>query len=314
MEPAQTMLIGSNRAMDATTPMWLARPMTGLQLVETIDRAALALDRTSPSWNALLNQHDASLVMVAATGDVADQAVLKSLALAQVPTIPFVVLDRMQQAGDASSPVRRFGRNLAERIAKTLLDFIIALSMGLVLAPLLMWIAIVVRLDGGPALFRHERVGYRGRTFFCIKFRTMATSVDAVPEELLVHDPKARQEWAETCKLRNDPRVTPIGRFLRATSLDELPQLLNVLRGEMSLVGPRPIVVSELSRYGADATYYLATMPGVTGLWQVSGRSEKSYDQRVQLDAANVRTWTFWNDIATLFRTVPAVLLRRGAA
>jgi undecaprenyl-phosphate galactose phosphotransferase len=314
LRPTRTMLIGSDRAMEAVRSMLLTRPMTGLQLVGTLDWATLAADGKPPPWDALLDQHNASLVVVAARGDAADQAVLKSLALAQVPNLPVVVLDRTQWVGDASGPALWFGRNLAERIAKTSLDFIVALSMCLFLAPLLVGVAIVVRLDGGPALFRHERVGYRGRTFFCLKFRTMAISGDAMLQEVLTRDADARREWAATHKLRHDPRVTPIGRVLRATSLDELPQLLNVLRGEMSLVGPRPVIVSELSRYGADAAYYLAAMPGVTGLWQVSGRSETSYDRRVQLDTAYVRTWTFWNDIAILFRTVPAVLLRRGAA
>ena len=238
---------------------------------------------------------------------------LKSLALAGIPAIHVVVLDRLQQPEDKGRSVLRVGTNHAARVAKAAFDFVGALSLCLVLAPLLVAIAILVRLDGGPALFRHDRVGYRGRTFSCLKFRTMAVSGDAMLAELLARDADAQQEWTETHKLCRDPRVTRIGRLLRATSLDELPQLMNVLRGEMSLVGPRPVTTVELSRYGADVAYYLAAMPGLTGLWQVSGRSETSYEQRVQLDVAYVRTWTFWNDVAILFRTLPAVLLKRGA-
>lgn len=309
----RTMLVGSSRAMDAAEPLLLARPMAGLQPVGKVDRAALSAGEGLPAWDVLLAQHGASLVVVAAGGDAVDQAMLKSLAIAKVPAVQVIVLDHTAPSADEDSPMRRSGANLVGRLAKTVLDFIMALSLCLVLAPLLVAIAIVVRLDGGPALFRHERVGYRGRTFFCLKFRTMAVSGDAVLTALLARDPAARQEWAETHKLRHDPRVTPVGRLLRATSLDELPQLLNVLRGEMSLVGPRPVIMTELSRYGANAAHYLAAMPGLTGLWQVSGRSETSYEQRVQLDTAYVRTWTFWNDVAILFRTVPAVLLKRGA-
>jgi undecaprenyl-phosphate galactose phosphotransferase len=308
----RTMLVGSDRAMEAVGSM-LAQPMTGLQLVGRMDRATLAALSKPPSWDAFLARHDASVVLVADGGDAADQSVMKSLALAGVPVIHTVVLHRMLQAGDASSSMGPFGINVVERLAKALLDFVVTISMCLVLAPLLIGVAVVVRMDGGPALFRHERVGHGGRTFFCLKFRTMIVSADAALEELLARDPAASQEWAETYKLRRDPRITRIGRFLRATSLDELPQLLNVLRGEMSLVGPRPIIVGELSRYGANAAYYLASVPGLTGLWQVSGRSDTSYERRVQLDTAYALTWTFWNDLAILLRTVPAVLLKRGA-
>ena len=126
-------------------------------------------------------------------------------------------------------------------------------------------------------------------------------------------DPAARAEWDATQKLRDDPRVTKYGRLMRDTSLDELPQLLNVLRGEMSLVGPRPIVQAEVPRYGSDIQLYHDAIPGLTGLWQVSGRSDTSYQRRVELDCEYVRTWSFWKDVAILFKTVPAVLLRRGA-
>src|SRR6202012_5719788 len=135
-----------------------------------------------------------------------------------------------------------------------------------------------------PVLFAHRRLGLDGRHFNCLKFRTMATNAEQVLEQVLAADPERAAEWRATQKLRNDPRITWIGRLLRSTSLDELPQLLNVLRLEMSLVGPRPIVRSEVPRYAADITYYYETRPGLTGLWQVSGRSDTSYERRVQLD------------------------------
>jgi undecaprenyl-phosphate galactose phosphotransferase len=141
----------------------------------------------------------------------------------------------------------------------------------------------------------------------------MVVDADRVLRRVLATDPEAAKEWASTQKLRDDPRVTPIGGFLRRSSLDELPQLFNVLRGEMSLVGPRPIVHAEVAKYGTDIEHYYAAKPGITGLWQVSGRSEMSYVRRVQLDAWYVRNWTLWHDIAILFKTIPAVFLQRGA-
>jgi lipopolysaccharide/colanic/teichoic acid biosynthesis glycosyltransferase len=141
----------------------------------------------------------------------------------------------------------------------------------------------------------------------------MDVNGDRILADLLANDSAAAAEWAATQKLRNDPRITPIGRFLRNTSLDELPQLLNVLRGEMSLVGPRPVVQSELTFYGDSTEYYMQARPGLTGLWQVSGRSDTSYDQRVRLDVWYVRNWTLWHDLAILMKTIPVVLFRRGA-
>jgi undecaprenyl-phosphate galactose phosphotransferase len=171
----------------------------------------------------------------------------------------------------------------------------------------------MVRRDGGPALFRHRRIGAGGRMFDCIKFRTMVVNADEVLRKKIKADAQVAAEWTATQKLRDDPRVTRIGSFLRRSSLDELPQLLNVLHGEMSLVGPRPIVQAEVARYGSDIEYYYAAKPGLTGLWQVSGRSDMSYARRIRLDVWYVRNWALWHDIAILFKTIPAVFLQRGA-
>jgi len=183
-----------------------------------------------------------------------------------------------------------------------------------VLAPFFLIVAMMVRADGGPAFFAHQRVGRGGKLFGCLKFRSMVIDSQARLEDLLANDPAARAEWDATRKLKNDPRITRIGRFLRSTSLDELPQLINVLRGEMSLVGPRPVQEAEIDRYyGASAAHYMAVRPGITGLWQVSGRSETSYESRVALDVAYVSRPSLLADIAILLRTPVAVLSRRGA-
>jgi UDP-galactose-lipid carrier transferase len=199
------------------------------------------------------------------------------------------------------------------RAVKRCFDAIFAALLLLGASPLMLALAWLVRRDGKLALYRHKRLGAGGRPFYCIKFRSMVPDADGILADLLARDPNAAAEWQATQKLRRDPRVTPIGRFLRKTSLDELPQLLNVLRGEMSLVGPRPIVTSETRFYGEYIDDYYAIRPGVTGLWQVSGRSDTTYEQRVQLDVWYVRNWTLWRDIIILLKTLPIVMLRRGA-
>jgi len=199
-------------------------------------------------------------------------------------------------------------------IAKRALD-IIGAGVGLVLlAPFFLIVALLVRADGGPAFFAHQRVGRGGKLFGCLKFRSMVIDSQARLEALLANDPAARAEWEATRKLKNDPRITRIGRFLRSTSLDELPQLINVLRGEMSLVGPRPVQEAEIDRYyGASAAHYMAVRPGITGLWQVSGRSETSYESRVALDVSYVSRPSLLADLSILLRTPVAVISRRGA-
>ena len=204
--------------------------------------------------------------------------------------------------------VRRVSRSL-----KTALDSIAACFLVVLFSPVFLILFWKVRADGGPALFRHERIGANGKPFHCLKFRTMVTNADQVLQELLLYDAEARAEWATKRKLTHDPRVTAIGSFLRNTSLDELPQLFNVIRGEMSLVGPRPIVQAETHHYGYNLTYYCEAKPGITGLWQVSGRSSTTYDERVKLDVWYVQNWSLWHDGAILFKTIPAVLTRKGA-
>ena len=169
------------------------------------------------------------------------------------------------------------------------------------------------RTDGAPLTYGHYRVGHRGRVFKCLKFRTMLRDAEDVLSDLLRTNPAARAEWERDQKLANDPRVTGIGALLRRTSLDELPQLLNVVRGDMVLVGPRPITVQELTRYGRVRWHYLAVKPGMTGLWQVSGRNKTTYEERVEFDRTYVESRSFQLNLRILFRTVKVVALRDGA-
>ena len=199
------------------------------------------------------------------------------------------------------------------RLLKRVFDLFAALVLLVLGALPLLYIALRIRRDGGPAIFAHQRVGQSGKVFPCFKFRTMQVDAEERLRELLANDPAARAEWEREFKLRNDPRITPIGHFLRRTSLDELPQLFNVIRGEMSLVGPRPVIRAELVRYGDDVDYFLMVRPGMTGLWQVSGRNDTGYDTRVYLDTWYVKNWSLWYDIAILFKTIRVVLNREGA-
>ena len=201
------------------------------------------------------------------------------------------------------------------RSAKRLLDLVSAAGLVLLLAPALVAIALAIWLDGrgGPVLIRHERIGAGGRRFRCLKFRTMCVDADQVLRAHLAADPAARLEWEMSFKLRRDPRVTGIGRVLRRTSLDELPQLFNILSGEMSLVGPRPITEKEIPFYGDAYAHYIGCMPGLTGLWQISGRSDVGYDERVQLDKRYAETWSLALDLKILAKT-PLVVLRGSGA
>ena len=200
------------------------------------------------------------------------------------------------------------------RSLKRAIDLTSALLGGLLISPLLLLIAIWIKLDSrGPVFYGHTRIGQEGRRFKAWKFRSMIPNADRVLQDYLERHPELQAEWEATQKLKNDPRVTRVGRWLRKLSLDELPQLWNVIRGEMSLVGPRPIVQEELAKYGEKGVLYLKVKPGMTGLWQVSGRSETSYQERVEIDAYYVRNWSVWLDLYILARTVWVVFFGRGA-
>lgn len=213
--------------------------------------------------------------------------------------------------------ILRLKNNLARpfnRVIKTVVDYALTIIGTIVISPVLLFIALWIYYDSpGPVIFRHMRVGKDGKLFPCYKFRSMCLKSDEKLKELLHNDPEARAEWEKDFKLKNDPRITRSGAFLRKTSLDELPQLLNVLRGEMSLVGPRPVVEAELPRYGDYLGDYLMVKPGITGMWQVNGRSDTTYGERVQMDSWYVRNWSVWLDLMLLSRTIKAVFKCKGA-
>ena len=209
------------------------------------------------------------------------------------------------------------GTNSARSVlpgACRVLDVLIALAALIFVLPLMIVIALAIKIqDGGPVFFGHGRIGYEGRMFRCWKFRSMVVDAEARLAALLAADPEARREWEADHKLMRDPRITALGRFLRVSSLDELPQLMNVLLGEMSLVGPRPIVTAEIARYGRWFGRYCSVRPGITGLWQVSGRNDVDYRQRVAMDVLYARSNSTRLYLWILAATVPAVLRREGS-
>jgi Undecaprenyl-phosphate galactose phosphotransferase WbaP len=203
---------------------------------------------------------------------------------------------------------------LRYRILKRAMDILVIVLSLPVLLPVIFLVAIMVRLTSpGPVFFSHRRICRDGAFFSMWKFRTMCVNSSDVLEQYLAKHPKARMEWKKTHKLRVDPRITSVGLFLRRTSLDELPQIWNVLRGQMSLVGPRPIVAAEVEKYAERFDHYCRVKPGVTGLWQVSGRSELTYADRVALDCQYVERWSLWSDVKILLRTCRSVMNRDGA-
>lgn len=235
------------------------------------------------------------------------------------------ILPGMEGLSSVGMEIKDLSRNLAlevranllmagPRAAKRAVDLVLTVAMLVLLAPLFLLLAVLIKLDSrGPVLYRQGRIG-RGQTRFRVwKFRSMCQNADQVLAEYLACNPSLELEWQREHKLRKDPRITRVGRFLRKTSLDELPQLWNVLRGEMSLVGPRPIVDSEVRKYGDSFALYLQVIPGLTGLWQVSGRNECTYRERVELDNYYVRNWSPWLDLYLLARTVRVVATGYGA-
>jgi undecaprenyl-phosphate galactose phosphotransferase, wbaP len=207
--------------------------------------------------------------------------------------------------------------NLARRrnrLAKRIFDLILTIIGGILISPVLLILAVIVGIDNkGRIIFAHRRVGRKGKPFPCYKFQTMVLDAQERLEEYLAKNAEARKEWEASFKLTNDPRVTKLGAFLRKTSLDELPQLWNVLMGDMSLVGPRPIVAKEVKFYGENIEEYYMVPPGITGMWQVNGRSDTTYEERVSMDTWYVRNWSVWIDLVYLFKTVKAVFTGKGA-
>lgn len=286
--------------------------------------------RTDRAMNArietLLRDSDAHTVILAPSDEEMQYLapVINSLNVHMIPYKIVPPIDRLPLTGlttqsflscDAVLLTVRVGLSspLAQAI-KRLFDIVAASALLLMLAPTFVLLTLAVAADGGSIFFAHKRVGRHGKEFDCLKFRTMVPNAAASLDNLLACNAEVRREWMKTRKLRNDPRTTKLGAFLRLASIDELPQLINVLRGDMSLVGPRPVTAQELNdHYKSDHSYYLLVRPGITGLWQISGRNDIGYDTRVHMDAWYVRNWSLWSDIIILARTLPVVISRRGA-
>ena len=231
-----------------------------------------------------------------------------------VGNVPTEKLDLLE-APPADGLVLRIGDSLNRPIAqfiKRSFDITVAVTALTLLSPLFMIVSSLIRRDGGPAIFVQNRAGLNGKAFGCYKFRTMAVDAEARLEAILANDPEKRAYWDTYQKLDDDPRITPVGRFLRATSLDELPQLLNVIRGEMSIVGPRPMMMNQMAQYGASLDAYIRMRPGITGLWQVNGRNATTFEERARLDNWYARNWSLWRDVVILVRTVREVFGGNG--
>ena len=292
--------------------------------VQVIEAAEYMEDLSDLDWASVLERCSAQRLLLSVSAEaMSDDRLIQSIMRSRVPFSLIPENDELPVFGRQETAffgqdvfLISYRNNLSEptlRFLKMVFDICLASVALFVLLPLMGLLALLVSHDGGPILFAHERIGEGGRRFGCLKFRTMVVDSERALREVLATDPVAAAEWAATRKLTNDPRVTRVGMVLRKTSLDELPQLFNILRLEMSLVGPRPIVEQEVPRYGEDISYYYETRPGLTGLWQVSGRSNTSYEQRVRYDKWYVKNWTAWHDLAIIIMTVPAVLKRRGA-
>lgn len=218
---------------------------------------------------------------------------------------------RRKPAERVFQPLRKF--STPHLMVKRLMDFWVSLIALVALIPVFAGIALALRLSGSPVMFRQKRVGQAGQMFDCHKFCTMKVNAEAELQRILAESPEKRLEWLRTQKLSHDPRITRLGQFLRTTSLDELPQLINVLRGEMSLIGPRPILQNELAKYGPYADHYLSVKPGLTGLWQISGRNATTYHRRVALDVAYARNASLVFDCYILLNSTVPILTGRGA-
>jgi len=220
---------------------------------------------------------------------------------------------QIAEAGSQHVPAAAAGARDATLLAQRFVDCLVCVLAAPFALTIAAAIAFLIRLDGGAAVFSQRRVGLGGRPFNCLKFRSMVPDADEQLETMLARDEAARSEWERYQKLASDPRITPIGKLIRASSLDELPQLLNVWRGEMSIVGPRPILLEQIALYGDSFRAYCTIRPGITGLWQIGGRNNCTFAERVRLDMQYVCTRSVLRDLRIIVLTIPAVFARKGA-
>lgn len=320
-----SLIIGNGPTAEAAIATLAREKRMGFNVIRQMSPDAFAQFNTPRAWERMMMVTGVGHIFVALEGGElqAHNDVLKGLVRERVPysIIPpwlglpsntlsphhFVMQDVMMlhNTNQVVLPMPRF--------LKRTFDIVVAGTAIVALLPVFAVLAVLVSLDGGPAIFSQARVGRHGKEFKCLKFRSMKVGAEAALKAYLENNPAAQEEWKIFYKLKNDPRVTKLGEFIRKTSLDELPQLFNVLKGDMSLVGPRPIKEAEILFYEGDYTYYESVRPGITGAWQVSGRSTLNYKQRVALDAWYSRNWSLWLDIVILLKTIP-VLLKKDQA
>ncbi|CCG41378.1 exopolysaccharide biosynthesis polyprenyl glycosylphosphotransferase [Magnetospirillum molischianum] len=317
------LVVGDRHRIAEAEALLESEPHLGFRVVASM--GFNGIDGHNPNgWHDACIRHQASMVVLAAEEAemVRHRDAIARLALEGLPFLcvqslsglPVLSLHAFYLVGHDVLLLMEGGRQgVTARLIKAAFDWLGAMFLTVLLSPLLLGLALAVRRDGGSVFYGDQRIGRNGRYFYCLKFRTMVPQADQVLERLLRDDPAVRAEWEATRKLRQDPRITPVGRFMRSFSLDELPQILNVLKGDMSLVGPRPVPVVEAEAYGPELRYYIQGKPGITGLWQVSGRNNLEYAQRVRLNTWYLKNWSLWLDILILIKTIPAVLLRKGA-
>ncbi|MDE1900458.1 MAG: exopolysaccharide biosynthesis polyprenyl glycosylphosphotransferase [Alphaproteobacteria bacterium] len=318
-------VIGSGHTADEAKRALSRDTSMGFTIVDTLPPAVLAGMKKPLAWKQVLMMHDAHYIFLALEGgDIERYSVaLKSLPRARVPFsiippwlgLPSSTLTPhhfMMQDVLMLHDTNRLKLPLP-RLLKRAVDIALASLATAALSPFMIAVAIAVRRDGGPAFFKQARVGRNGMLFQCYKFRSMRIDADEALDLYLKQNPDAVEEWTKYQKLKNDVRVTRVGAFIRKTSLDELPQLINVIKGDMSLVGPRPCMPGQENLYAEDFSFYESVRPGITGPWQVSGRSQLSFKERVALEAWYARNWNLWLDIVIILKTFPT-LLKRGQA
>jgi Undecaprenyl-phosphate galactose phosphotransferase WbaP len=318
-------MIGEGPTADAAQRALSRDKYVGFTIVERVPPSVLSDMKKTRAWQQVLMLHDAHYIFLALEGSEIEryQSALKSLPRARVPCsiippwlgLPSTTLTPhhfMMQDVMMLHDTNRLKLPLP-RLIKRIVDIVLA-STALVLAlPTFIAVAFVVRRDGGPVFFSHTRVGRNGQLFECYKFRSMRADAEKALASHLTENPDAAEEWAKFQKLKNDVRITRFGKFIRRTSLDELPQLINVLKGDMSLVGPRPCMPGQESLYAEDFSFYESVRPGITGPWQVSGRNQLTFKERVALEAWYARNWSLWLDIVIMLKTVPTILKKEQA-
>jgi undecaprenyl-phosphate galactose phosphotransferase len=330
----QVFILGYGKLVDNANNLFVQNKLMGYQLVGVVDPRDIQApsdDSVPQTCNIeqlliyLANNSQTEVIVALNQADLIQYIELinqlqhRCLAVLIVPELSGLALygSQIEHFFGNDQLILRLHNNLARQsniIIKRLFDLVCVILGLLILFPVFILIAVIILLTTkNKVFFYHQRVGKHGKIFNCIKFQTMYPNSQEILKQLLASDEQLRQEWEREFKLKNDPRVTPIGRFLRHTSLDELPQLFNVLRGDMSLIGPRPIIQQEIERYADKFYYYQLVTPGISGLWQVSGRNDIDYTNRVRLDEWYVKNWSLWYDIVILLKTINVVIKRTGA-